>query len=35
MATAFAAVVLHERVSRSRMAGSVLVVVGIALLALR
>ena len=35
MATAFAAVVLHERVSRSRIAGSVLVVVGIALLALR
>jgi drug/metabolite transporter (DMT)-like permease len=35
MATAFAAVVLHERVSRSRIAGSVLVVCGIALLALR
>ena len=35
MATAFAAVVLHERVSRSRLVGSVLVVCGIALLALR
>ncbi len=35
MATAFAAVVLHERVSRSRFAGSVLVGCGIALLALR
>jgi drug/metabolite transporter (DMT)-like permease len=35
MATVFAAVVLHERVSRSRLAGSVLVVCGIALLALR
>lgn len=35
MATAFAAVLLHERVSRSRFAGSVLVVCGIALLALR
>lgn len=35
MATAFAAVVLHERVSRARIVGSVLVVGGIALLALR
>ena len=35
MATAFAAVLLHERVSGSRLAGSVLVVCGIALLALR
>ena len=35
MATAFAAVLLHERVSRSRLAGSALVVCGIALLALR
>ena len=35
MATVFAAVVLHERVSRARLAGSVLVVAGIALLALR
>jgi len=35
MATAFAAVVLHERVSRSRMVGSAVVVSGIALLALR
>ena len=35
MATVFAAVVLHERVSRSRLAGSVIVVGGIALLALR
>ena len=35
MATVFAAVVLHERVSRSRIAGSVIVVGGIALLALR
>ena len=35
MATAFAAILLHERVSRSRIAGSVLVVCGIALLALR
>ena len=35
MATVFAAVVLHERVSRSRLAGSVIVVCGIALLALR
>lgn len=35
MATAVAAFVLHERVSWARLAGSVLVVVGIALLALR
>jgi drug/metabolite transporter (DMT)-like permease len=35
MATVFAAAVLHERVSRSRLAGSVIVVGGIALLALR
>lgn len=35
MATALAAFALHERVSRSRLAGSVLVVAGIALLALR
>jgi drug/metabolite transporter (DMT)-like permease len=35
MATVFAAAVLHERVSRWRAAGSVLVVAGIALLALR
>ncbi len=35
IATVFAAVVLHERVSRSRLAGSVLVVCGITLLALR
>ena len=35
MATVFAAVVLHEQVSRWRAAGSVLVVCGIALLALR
>ena len=35
MATAFAAAVLHERVSRWRVAGSALVVAGIALLALR
>jgi drug/metabolite transporter (DMT)-like permease len=35
MATAFAAAVLHERVSRWRVAGSILVVAGIALLALR
>jgi drug/metabolite transporter (DMT)-like permease len=35
MATVFAAVVLHERVSRARIAGSVIVVCGIALLALR
>jgi drug/metabolite transporter (DMT)-like permease len=35
MATAFAAVLLHERVSRSRLVGSALVVCGIALLALR
>jgi len=35
MATAFAAVVLHERVTRSRMVGSAVVVSGIALLALR
>lgn len=35
MATVFAAVVLHEQVSRWRVAGSVLVVAGIALLALR
>jgi len=35
IATVFAAVVLHEHVSRSRLAGSVLVVCGIALLALR
>jgi drug/metabolite transporter (DMT)-like permease len=34
MATVFAAVVLHEQVSRGRVAGSVLVVAGIALLAL-
>jgi drug/metabolite transporter (DMT)-like permease len=35
IATGFAAAVLHERVSRSRVAGSALVVAGIALLALR
>lgn len=35
MATAFAAVLLHERVTPSRFAGSALVVGGIALLALR
>ena len=35
MATAFAAVVLHEHVSRARIAGSLIVVAGIALLALR
>ena len=35
IATAFAAVVLHEHVSRARLAGSALVVCGIALLALR
>ncbi len=35
MATVFAAVVLHERVSGTRLAGAVLVVCGIALLALR
>jgi len=35
MATAFAAILLHEPVSRSRLAGSALVVCGIALLALR
>lgn len=35
IAAAFAAFVLHERVSRSRFAGSVLVMCGIALLALR
>ena len=35
MATVFAAVVLHERVSGWRIAGSVLVVGGIFLLALR
>ncbi len=35
IATVFAAVVLHEGVSRTRLAGSVLVVCGIALLALR
>lgn len=35
MATAFAAILLHERVSRARLAGSALVVCGIALLALR
>ena len=35
MATAFAAVALHEQVSRWRVAGSVVVVAGIALLALR
>ena len=35
MATAFAAILLHERVSRARLAGSALVVSGIALLALR
>ena len=34
MATALAAVVLHERVSRGRLAGSVLVAAGVALLAL-
>ena len=34
-ATGFAAAVLHERVSRSRVAGAALVVAGIALLALR
>ena len=33
MATAMAAVLLHERVSRERFAGAVLVVVGIAALA--
>ena len=35
MATGFAALVLHEQVSRWRVTGSVLVVAGIALLALR
>ena len=35
ISTAFAAVLLHEQVSRSRFAGSALVVCGIALLALR
>jgi len=35
MATAFAGIVLHERVTRGRLGGSVLVVCGIALLALR
>lgn len=35
MATAFAALVLRERVARSRLLGSLLVVVGIALLGLR
>lgn len=35
MATAFAAFVLHERVSRGRVAGSLLVVTGIAMLGLR
>ena len=35
IATGFAAALLHERVSRWRLAGSVLVVAGIALLALR
>lgn len=35
MATAFAAVVLHERVSGARLVGSLLVVTGIALLGLR
>ncbi len=35
IATVFAAVVLHEQVSRWRLAGSVIVVAGIALLALR
>jgi drug/metabolite transporter (DMT)-like permease len=35
MATAFAAVALHEQVSRSRLVGSLLVVAGIALLGLR
>ncbi len=35
IATVFAAVVLREEVSRWRIAGSVLVVCGIALLALR
>ena len=35
MATVFAAILLHERVSPSRFAGSALVVCGIALLALR
>ncbi len=35
IATVFAAVVLHERVSRTRLAGAVLVVCGIALLAQR
>jgi uncharacterized membrane protein len=35
MATAFAAVVLHERVTRLRLTGSVFVVCGIALLVLR
>jgi uncharacterized membrane protein len=34
IATAFAAVVLHERVGAARLAGAVLVVVGVALLAL-
>ena len=34
IATAAAAVVLHERVSRGRLAGSVLVAAGVALLAL-
>ena len=35
MATAFAAILLHEQVTRSRFVGSALVVCGIALLALR
>ena len=35
MATGFAALVLHEQVSRWRVTGSALVVAGIALLALR
>ena len=34
IATALAAVLLHERVSRGRLAGSVLVAAGVALLAL-
>jgi drug/metabolite transporter (DMT)-like permease len=34
IATVMAAVVLHEPVGRRRMAGSVLVVIGVALLAL-
>ena len=35
MATGFAALVLHEQVSRWRLTGSALVVTGIGLLALR